>query len=61
MLFVYGNLFTFSRESVPVDITMVYARESLPFVWICMSFCIAGFQLVLQACLALFDLYNTYI
>ena len=24
-------------------------------------FCIAGFQLVLQVCLALFDLYNTYI
>jgi hypothetical protein len=23
--------------------------------------CIAGFQLVLQACLALFDLYNSYI
>jgi len=40
---------------------MVYARESVPFAWICMSFCIAGFQLVLQACLALFDLYNTYI
>jgi hypothetical protein len=61
MLFVYGILFPFSRECVPVDLTMVYAKESVPFAWICMSFCIAGFQLVLQAYLALFDLYNTYI
>jgi hypothetical protein len=61
MLFVYGILFSFSRECVPVDLTMVYAREFVPFARVCMSFCIAGFQLVLQACLAFFDLYNTYI
>jgi hypothetical protein len=56
MLFVYGILFPFSRESVPADLTVVFAREYVPFAWICMSFCIADFQLVLQACLALFDL-----
>jgi hypothetical protein len=33
---------------------MVCSREPIPFAWICMCFCIAGFQLVLQACLAIF-------
>ena len=59
-----------SRELVPVDLglsvpqarlAMVCSREPIPFAWICMSFCITGFQLVLQACLAIFYLYNTYI
>jgi len=59
-----------SRELVPVDLglsvpqarlAMVCSREPIPFAWICMSICIAGFQLVLQACLAIFYLYNTYI
>jgi hypothetical protein len=33
---------------------MVCSSEPIPFAWICMCFCIAGFQLVLQACLAIF-------
>jgi len=37
MLFVYGILFPLarSRESVPVDLTMVCSREPVPFAWIC--------------------------
>jgi len=37
MLFVYGILFLLarSRESVPVDLTMVCSREPVPFAWIC--------------------------
>jgi hypothetical protein len=31
MQFVYGILFPFSREFVPVDLSMVCSREPVPF------------------------------
>jgi hypothetical protein len=40
---------------------MVCSREPVPFDYLGSSICTAGFQLVSQACLALFDLYTSYI
>ena len=41
-------------ESVPTGLFVSFA-------WILLSKCTAGIQLVSQACLALFDLYTSYI
>jgi hypothetical protein len=69
LMFVQGRLFPlvvqgslFPLLSIQqAGLALVYSRESVPLDWICMSICTAGFQLVLQACLAFFEIYNSYI
>jgi hypothetical protein len=64
LLFLIYNILTFDqkkkrkKKELSVDVLFKGACSLCLYLY---DFCIASFQLVLQACLALFDLYNSYI